>query len=187
MKNKDVPASYEEYVETIFRLSLKTREEPIKTSEIAKALEVKAPSVTEMLDKLKDKKLIFYEKRKGVTLTDKGKKIGEKLLKNHRIIEYFLYFILGIKDYHEIACQLEHYFNEEMSNKMLDLLGNPPINLEKDPIPDMINDKDKHPIIRKARIIKKINLSFEKINKIVKDKQELKLINAEKEKLIDSL
>ena len=187
MKKKEVPDSYEEYIETIFRLNLQTRESLVKTSEIAKALDVKAPSVTEMLYKLKDKELIKYEKRKGVTLTEQGKKIGEKLLRNHRIIEYFLFFILGIKDYHDIACQLEHIFNEEMAEKMLDLLGNPPINLEKDPIPDMIKDKNKHPVIKKARIIKKINMAFEKINNIVKDKEELKLINAEKEKLIDSL
>ena len=187
MKKKSVPNSYEEYIETIFRLTLKTEETQIKTSEIAKALEVKAPSVTEMLDKLKNRELINYEKRKGVSLTDEGKKIGEKLLKNHRIIEYFLYFILGIKDYHEIACQLEHHFNEEMSQKMLKVLGNPTINLEKDPIPNLI-DKSKFPhLLDKEEIINKINNSFSKIKDIIKDKEKIKILEKEKEKLLKSI
>ncbi|MHA1785842.1 MAG: metal-dependent transcriptional regulator, partial [Candidatus Helarchaeota archaeon] len=76
MKNEEIPDSYQEYLETILRITYKTNKESVKTSEIAKKLNVKAPSVTEMLDKLKKKDLINYQKRKGVTLTEKGRKVG---------------------------------------------------------------------------------------------------------------
>jgi len=187
LKKKVVPDSYEEYIETIFRLGLNSDELQIKTSEIAKALEVKAPSVTEMLDKLKNRGLINYEKRKGVSLTDEGKKIGEKLLRNHRIIEYFLYFILGIKDYHDIACQLEHHFNDEMSENLYKILGNPELTLKKDPIPNILDKTNFPHLIFKEDIIKKINNSFSKLKDSIKDKEKLKLLEKEKEKLISSI
>ncbi len=187
MKKKEVPVSYEEYIETIFRLTLKSKELPIKTSEIAKALEVRAPSVTEMLDKLKIKGLINYEKRKGVSLTDEGKQIGETLLKNHRIIEYFLYFILGIKDYHEIACQLEHHFNEEMSKKMLTFLGNPTLNLKMDPIPNLMDESKFPQLLDKEELLEKINLMFSNLEGIVEDQEKIKLLEKEKEKFISSI
>ena len=183
----EIPFSYQEYLETILRISLKSKDETVKTSEIAKQLKVKAPSVTEMLDKLKSKDLIYYKKRKGVTLTEKGKKVGEQLLTNHRIIEYFLRFFLGIEDYHDIACKLEHHFNKEMAEKMLSLIGNPEITLEKDPIPELL-DKIKTPeIINKDLAIQKINLAFENISKIMNDDNKKTLIKKEKQKLLESL
>ena len=178
MKNEEIPDSYQEYLETILRITYKTNKESVKTSEIAKKLNVKAPSVTEMLDKLKKKDLINYQKRKGVTLTEKGRKVGERLLTNHRIIEYFLKFFLGIEEYHEIACKLEHHFNEEMTEKMLQLMGNPEIKLESDPIPELINTIQVPLLLLKSKVIDDIKVSDDKIKKI---------IQAEKQKLIENL
>ena len=87
----EIPFSYQEYLETILRISLKSKDETVKTSEIAKQLKVKAPSVTEMLDKLKSKDLIYYKKRKGVTLTEKGK----KLILIFNELEEMMFFILS--------------------------------------------------------------------------------------------
>lgn len=183
----EIPSSYQEYLETILRISLKTNKEAIKTSEIAKALKIKAPSVTEMLDKLKSKGLIHYEKRRGVILTESGREIGQRLLKNHRIIEYFLRFFLGIEDYHDIACKLEHHFNEEMAEKMLSLIGNPEIMLEKDPIPELLKEIKSISLINRKKTIEKINLTFETLSDNIIDEKIKDIIEEEREKLLKNI
>jgi DtxR family Mn-dependent transcriptional regulator len=52
----------------------------VKNQEIAESLQVKAPSVTNMLSKLENRGLVTYTKRKGVKLTAVGKQITSKIV-----------------------------------------------------------------------------------------------------------
>ena len=74
MKNKTT----EEYIETIY--TLEKKDGKARTGMIATVLNVKPPSVTEMLQKLQEQGLVKYQIYIGVKLTPKGKEIAQKLI-----------------------------------------------------------------------------------------------------------
>ena len=53
-------------------------------------METKASSVTEMVKKLSEKKLVNYKKYQGVKLSEKGKNAAVEVIRRHRLWEYFL-------------------------------------------------------------------------------------------------
>lgn len=112
--SKKISESYENYLQAIYRFCADRPDCIVKTSELAEHLNVKPPSVTEMLDKLKSDGYIAYEKRMGVKLTKTGRSIAERVLKSHRLIERFLQDILRLDDVHELAGELEHHITPEM-------------------------------------------------------------------------
>ncbi|HOV79454.1 MAG TPA: transcriptional regulator MntR [Bacillota bacterium] len=97
MKKDDdlLTASMEDYLEMIYRLSLNTGFTRIH--DLAAALNVQPPSATRMVQKLADIGTVNYEKYGIITLSEKGRKMGEALLERHRIIEDFLR-LLGITE-----------------------------------------------------------------------------------------
>ena len=98
----------EEYIETIY--ALEKKEGKARTGMIAALLNVKPPSVTEMLQKLQEEGLVKYETYTGVNLTLSGKAIGDKLRKKHKLIGNFLEIIGVDKELAEAdACQIEHH------------------------------------------------------------------------------
>ena len=126
----------ENYLKAIFKLQEKN-EEPVSTNSVAAMLNTKAASVTDMIRKLAAKKLIRYEKYKGVTLTEKGEGVAISTVRKHRLWEVFLYEKLkfGWDEVHEVAEQLEHIHSELLIDKMDDFLGNPAHDPHGDPIP----------------------------------------------------
>jgi DtxR family Mn-dependent transcriptional regulator len=98
----------------------------------------KAASVTDMLKKLAEKKLINYIKYQGVTLTDAGKNAAVNIVRKHRLWEVFLVEKLGFKwdEVHDIAEELEHINSESLINRLDDFLENPAADPHGDPIPD---------------------------------------------------
>ena len=80
------------------------------TTDIALILNIKPPSVTEMLQKLHDMDLVIYEPYRGAKLTPPGMKMAQKLMQSHKtLVEFFE--IIGIdKETAELdACQIEHH------------------------------------------------------------------------------
>ena len=114
--------SEEDYLKAIY--SLWKNENPISTTDIAKYLNMKASSVTDMLQKLSEKGWINYQKYKGATLTKDGKKIALSIIRKHRLWETFLVTNLNFKwdEVHEIAEQLEHIISPDLVNKLDDYL-----------------------------------------------------------------
>lgn len=102
----------EEYVETIHQIE--EQDGQACTNNIAAAMGIKPPSVTEVLQKLQDEGYIHYIPYVGATLTAKGRDLAEELRKKHRAIADFL-TVIGISPgIAEIdACQIEHHVNEE--------------------------------------------------------------------------
>ncbi len=129
----------ENYIKAIFHLS-EDGDENISTNDIAKAVNATAASVTDMLKKLKQKKIITYEKYQGVRLTKEGDKIGKSIVRKHRLWEVFLVDKLGYSwdKIHDIAEQLEHIRSEEMIDKLDKFLGYPKFDPHGDPIPDVL-------------------------------------------------
>ncbi|MEF9991970.1 MAG: metal-dependent transcriptional regulator [Romboutsia sp.] len=111
IKNNSLTPSEEDYIEMIYRLSLKGEE--IKVSEISKYLNIKPPSVTKMIKKLDQKNLITYQKYDNVELSEIGKILGEKLLKRHNTVYRFLE-IVGVENcIHEETEKIEHMISGE--------------------------------------------------------------------------
>ena len=127
----------ENYIKNIFSLS-HNREENINPSELAKRLNVKSASITNMLKKLQKTGLIEYEPYRGVRLKKRGKNLALLLLRRHRLWESFLYDKLKFdwKQVHEIAEQLEHIRSPLLINRLEEFLGNPKFDPHGDPIPD---------------------------------------------------
>lgn len=104
--------SLEDYLETIYN-SLNRRGHA-KTNEIAEDLDVKAPSVTEMFQKLERDGYINYRKYEGVTLTDRGREIAKGVSEVHENMRKFLEMLQVSRDQaDEDACKVEHTLSEE--------------------------------------------------------------------------
>ena len=129
--------SEENYLKAIFHLSVKA-EKGISTNAIAQQLDTKASSVTDMVKKLSEKKLVLYVKYHGVTLTDKGEKIAANVIRKHRLWEVLLVqkFNFNWDEVHEVAEQLEHIHSKKLINEMDAFLGFPKHDPHGDPIPD---------------------------------------------------
>lgn len=97
----------EEYIETVYMFEKKDGR--AQTGQIAEHMDVKPPSVTEMLQKLQEEGLVKYEPYLGATLTEKGKKMARELMARHKVIADFLEIIGVQKELAERdACQIEH-------------------------------------------------------------------------------
>lgn len=107
------------------------------TNELAAHLHVKPATANDMLKKLKEKKLISYEKYGKITLTKQGRKIGISVIRKHRLWETFLFEKLGFTwdEVHEVAEQLEHIQSEKLVEKLDQFLQYPQFDPHGDPIP----------------------------------------------------
>ena len=96
--------SEENYLKAIFHLT-SAEKSGITTNEIAEKLATKPSSVTDMIQKLSDKKVVIYKKYYGVELTDSGRKIAANIVRKHRLWEVFLVEKLHfpLDEVHDIA------------------------------------------------------------------------------------
>lgn len=127
----------ENYLKAIFKL-LEKGEKAVSTTALAERMNTKAATVTDMIKRLAEKKLINYEKYQGVTLTEKGKAIAISIIRKHRLWEVFLVEKLSFKwdEVHEMAEQLEHVKSDELIDRIDKFLNYPKIDPHGDPIPD---------------------------------------------------
>ena len=70
----------ENYLKAIYHISQSSGTD-VSTNAIAKQIDAKASSVTDMLKKLADKNLITYIKYKGVNLTEKGRQAAVYIIR----------------------------------------------------------------------------------------------------------
>lgn len=106
----DSSARVEDYLEVISELvELKGY---ANTLDISRYMNVSAPSVTKMLQRLDENGYLEYEKYRGINLTTKGNAVADTIRQKHRILLEF-FKMLGI-DY-AIANQdtegIEHHLN----------------------------------------------------------------------------
>ncbi len=127
----------ENYLKAIFKLT-EAEDRPASTNALAAEMATAAPSVTDMLKRLAAKELIFYEKHRGVTLSEIGQKIATELVRKHRLWEVFLVEKLGFgwESVHDLAEQLEHVQGEGLTSRLDKFLGYPKFDPHGDPIPD---------------------------------------------------
>lgn len=126
----------ENYIKAIWHLQQSDKN--VTTNELAAELHTKPASVTDMLKRLTEKKLLNYEPYYGVRLNADGKKLALGIIRKHRLWEFFLVEKLHFKwdEVHDIAEELEHVSSQELIQRLDDYLGNPRFDPHGDPIPD---------------------------------------------------
>ncbi|HLQ83893.1 MAG TPA: transcriptional regulator MntR [Pseudogracilibacillus sp.] len=113
--------SMEDYIERIYDLI--ENKGYARVSDLAEQLEVHPSSVTKMVQKLDRDGYLDYEKYRGFVLTEKGKKIGKKLVKRHDLLEEFLE-IIGVDEeniYDDVE-GIEHHLSWNSIDRMTDLI-----------------------------------------------------------------
>jgi DtxR family Mn-dependent transcriptional regulator len=129
-------ASEENYIKTIFHLQ--SKDDTVTTNELAKELRSRPASITDMMKKLKAKKLVHYQPYCGFSLTAEGKKVALSIIRRHRLWEYFLAEKLKFSwdEVHEVAEDMEHVSSKKLIDKLDEFLGFPRFDPHGDPIPD---------------------------------------------------
>ena len=172
-------SSEENYLKAIYHLGMLAKK-GVSTNAIAKRLATKASSVTDMVKKLADKKVLIYRKYQGVSLTPEGEKIAALIIRKHRLWEVFLVEKLNFKwdEVHDVAEQLEHIKSPKLIDEIDALLGFPTLDPHGDPIPD----KEGRITVRKKVKLSTLQENDETILLAVKDSSDtfLRYLNKKK-------
>ena len=128
--------SEENYIKAIFHLQ--GDDVTVTTNELARELKTKPASVTDMMKKLKTKKLLHYQPYQGFRLSNEGSKVALGIIRRHRLWEYFLSEKLKFSwdEVHAVAEHLEHVSSKKLIDKLDEFLGFPRTDPHGDPIPD---------------------------------------------------
>jgi DtxR family Mn-dependent transcriptional regulator len=112
----------EMYLKAIWHI--KERNEDVKISTIAKMLNVRQPSVVQMLKKLNIKNLVKYNKA-GVKLTEEGQAVGASMMRNSRLLEVLMESALKVEIDEEMVCGIEHHMKKEFTDALCTMLKHP--------------------------------------------------------------
>ena len=126
----------ENYLKALFHLV--DQENKVTINDLSKFLNVKMPSVNNMIKKFAEKNWVIYETYKPIIVTDKGKREAALVVRKHRLTEMFLVkkMNFGWDNVHEIAEQLEHVHSKVFFDKMDEILDYPKFDPHGEPIPD---------------------------------------------------
>jgi DtxR family Mn-dependent transcriptional regulator len=131
-------AAVEDYLKAIFHLQTGQGGGPARTTDLAGSLRVRKPSVTSMVRRLAAFDLVIHSPRRGVSLTDSGRKQALDVLRRHRLLKVFMVESLGL-DAADVVAEaeiLEHHLSPRLVEAMDFALGHPPEDPHGHPIPD---------------------------------------------------
>lgn len=128
--------SRQDYLKALYALD--AGDAPVPTSRLAAQLGVSAPSVTNMLARLAEERLVSHAPRAGARLTVRGRREAVAMVRRHRILETFLVRVLGLdwSEVHEDAEVLEHHISPRVLEAIDRLIGHPHEDPHGHPIPD---------------------------------------------------
>jgi len=112
----------EMYLKAIWHIKEKGGD--VKISTIAKMLNVRQPSVVQMLKKLNEKNLVNYNKA-GVMLTEEGERVGSSMMRNSRLLEVLMDSALKVEIDEEMVCGIEHHMNKQFTDALCTMLKHP--------------------------------------------------------------
>ena len=113
----------EEYLQTIFWLQEAGL--PMTAANVARAMQLSAPTVHEMVGRLERDGYVRRDADKRLEFTDDGLEHARGIVRRHRLIERFLTDVLGIPwdEVHEEAERLEHAMSPVLEERMLAAIG----------------------------------------------------------------
>jgi DtxR family Mn-dependent transcriptional regulator len=113
----------EEYLETLFWLMEAGL--PMTGANIARAMQLSAPTVHEMIGRLEKDGYVERKPDKSLVFTKGGHEHASHIVRRHRLVERFLTDVLGIPwdEVHEEASRLEHAMSPVLEERMLKAIG----------------------------------------------------------------
>ncbi len=119
----DATVAEEEYLQIIFWLQEAGL--PMTGANVARALQVSAPTVHEMVGRLEADGYIERDDDKTLAFTPTGLEHAEGIVRRHRLIERFLTDVFDIPwdQVHEEAERLEHWMSPTVEERMLKAIG----------------------------------------------------------------
>src|ERR671914_2723077 len=135
-ENRSPSSSVGDYLKAVWELAVDSGS-AASTKSVATRLSVSPASVTNMFARLQEMGLVRYERYRGATLTERGRKEALRLVRRHRLIETFLLEHLGYdwQKVHDEAERLEHAVSDGFTERLAELLGHPGHDPHGDPIP----------------------------------------------------
>jgi DtxR family Mn-dependent transcriptional regulator len=122
-----ITVSIQDYLKNIYELT--ENGQSASTNALAQKMNVRAPSVTSMVQRMAASKpaLVEYQKHQGVTLTKAGKRAALEVIRHHRLLEAWLVQTLGYSwdEVHEEAERLEHVISEDFESRIAAAMGHP--------------------------------------------------------------
>jgi DtxR family Mn-dependent transcriptional regulator len=114
----------EEYLQSIFWLQEAGL--PMTAANLARAMQLSAPTVHEMIGRLERDGYVRRNEAKRLEFTENGLEHARDIVRRHRLIERFLTDVLGIPwdEVHEEAERLEHAMSPVLEERMLAAIGN---------------------------------------------------------------
>jgi DtxR family Mn-dependent transcriptional regulator len=113
----------EEYLQIMYWLS--EARLPITGANIARAMQVSAPTVHEMIGRLESDGYVTRGEDKSLAFTDSGREHAAGIVRRHRLIERFLTDVFDIPwdQVHEEAERLEHWMSPMVEERMIKAIG----------------------------------------------------------------
>jgi DtxR family Mn-dependent transcriptional regulator len=113
----------EEYLQILFWLQEAGL--PMTGANVARAMQLSAPTVHEMVGRLERDGYITRGSDRAIAFTDSGAEHAEGIVRRHRLIERFLTDVLGVPwdEVHEEAERLEHAMSPVLEQRMLAAIG----------------------------------------------------------------
>jgi DtxR family transcriptional regulator, Mn-dependent transcriptional regulator len=123
VSKEQATAAEAEYLQTIYWLE--EAQLPITGANVARAMQVSAPTVHEMVGRLEGDGYITRAADKSLEFTAAGRSHAAEVVKRHRLIERFLTDVLGIPwdEVHEEAERLEHAMSPVLEERMRAAIG----------------------------------------------------------------
>ncbi|MBW3652564.1 MAG: metal-dependent transcriptional regulator [Actinobacteria bacterium] len=123
MATEHATVAEEEYLQTLFWLQ--EAKLPMTGANVARAMQLSAPTVHEMIGRLERDGYITRAHDKIISFTPSGLDHAEGVVRRHRLIERFLTDVLGIPwdEVHEEAERLEHAMSPVLEERMLAAIG----------------------------------------------------------------
>lgn len=119
MEQTQLSKSLEDYLEAIY--NHKVRNQVVRMKDIAGAMRVKMPSVTEAIRALTAKGLVKHAPYENVELTDAGLNRARNIAHRHAAIKDFLVNVLGLDDAQAEgeACMIEHAIQSDTLDRLM--------------------------------------------------------------------
>jgi DtxR family Mn-dependent transcriptional regulator len=113
----------EEYLQSLFWLQEAGL--PMTGANLARAMQLSAPTVHEMIGRLERDGYITRGGDRAISFTPSGAEHAEGIVRRHRLIERFLTDVLGVPwdEVHEEAERLEHAMSPVLEERMLAAIG----------------------------------------------------------------
>jgi DtxR family Mn-dependent transcriptional regulator len=123
MAGENATVGEEEYLQILFWL--KEAGLPMTGANVARAMQLSAPTVHEMIGRLERDGYIVRGQSRAIAFTPEGAEEAEGIVRRHRLIERFLTDILGVPwdEVHEEAERLEHAMSPTLEARMLAAIG----------------------------------------------------------------